>query len=109
MFLLPPPCVTILLLTSRRGAGRFRESSVSNHLLLSRFSIDTSLDVHFRGSVFGYGAVTYAPFDILDKSGVPVKLEGLTGGYHYNTERDPHFFSRRCFPYMGISRESGSC
>jgi hypothetical protein len=73
---------------------------------LSRFSIDTSLDVHSRGSVFGYGAVTFAPFDILDKSGVRVKLEGLTGGYHYNTEGDPAFFQPPLFSIHGHDVEA---
>ena len=59
---------------------------------MSRFEINTSLDVTSRRSVFGYGSITFSPFGILDQSGFRLKLEGINGGYHYNTQGDPNFF-----------------
>lgn len=59
---------------------------------LSKFEINTALDVTSRRSTFVYSSITVAPFDILDKSGVRVKVEGVNGGYHYNTEGDSDFF-----------------
>jgi hypothetical protein len=58
---------------------------------MSRFEFVTSLDVTSRREVFGYGAITVAPLGTLQNSGFRVKLEGINGGYHYNTEGDPTF------------------
>jgi hypothetical protein len=58
---------------------------------LSRIEIESALDVTSRRSVFGYSAVVYSPLGVLNESGVRVKLEGVNGGYHYNTVGDPNF------------------
>lgn len=100
-------CASVLLIaTGAAGAGLPNKKAAPALEIdvpddLSRFEVYSALDVHSHGSIFGYGSVTYAPFNILDKSGVRLKLEGLNGGYDYNVQGDPDFSQPPVFPIHG--------
>jgi hypothetical protein len=91
-------CASVLLITAGTAAGEApnKKAAIAAEADepddLSRFEINTSLDVTSRRGIGAYGAVTFAPSGLLEQSGVRLKVEGVNGGYHYNTEGDPDFF-----------------
>ena len=55
---------------------------------LSKFAVDTSFGVSSRHDIMGYGAITFAPFGILDEFGVRLKMEGVNLRYRYQQQGD---------------------